>query len=330
MKSENGIVRVGMEIEVPIWKDDWTFKKVAQKLVNDGYMWGIGSDWTEPHAYQCTCKKGCGQVRSGNVIIPPLVSMTHDSSLPNTGAEFVTSPILLTDVGNDEAGMDALRKVWDVVVKDAQWRDDIVDYGGENMCSPSIHMHVSVTKGVAQSNETLQPAGPSDYINDVAHVLTLYVPELFAVASSVGIKRGVQYRVPTRPDVYNEGSHHNFIHVRKAIFNKMLYIEWRLFEAAYKDWDYVEACTYLSATLTRGLMNKPLFSHLMSQGYANPIDNSRIIDAINTDDADELLAEFDMNRFDVLRKTCLGAIKDDEKGEALLVKLFDKTEAMYA
>ena len=329
MKSENGIVRVGMEIEVPVWKNDWTFNKVAQKLILDNYMWGVGSDWAEPHAYQCVCKKGCGQVRGGSVIIPPLVSMTHDSSLPTTGAEFVTSPILLTDVGSDDAGLGALKKIWDIVVKDAWWRDDIVDYGGENMCSPSIHMHVSVTKSQTNAAMPMQ-LQPSDYINDVAHVLTLYVPELFAVASSVGIQRGVTYRVPTRPDVYNEGSHHNFIHVRKALYNQLLYIEWRLFEAAYKDWDYVEACTYLSATLTRGLMNKPLFSHLMSQGYANPVDNDMINDAISNDSADGLLSAFNVNRFDVLRKTCLGAIKDDPQGEALLMKLFDKTEAMYA
>src|SRR5690606_41061365 len=82
MLVERGVVKVGIEIEIPTWKNGRDYRAVVRDLLNAGYMMGGERNWQEIHTYGCQCEYGCGLVRSGDVYVPPLVSATYDSSLP--------------------------------------------------------------------------------------------------------------------------------------------------------------------------------------------------------------------------------------------------------
>ena len=98
MHINKGVIKVGMEIEVAAWKGEYSYQKVARDLIKAEYMQGPASQWDNYHNYHCTCKTGgCIHVRRGHIMLPPLVSLTYDASLPTTGAEFIISPILMAD-----------------------------------------------------------------------------------------------------------------------------------------------------------------------------------------------------------------------------------------
>lgn len=317
LSPDNGIVRVGMEIEIVKWKDKRTYQKVAADLIKAGFMSGTADDWDTFHTYGCKCEKGCGIVRSGDTIYPPLVSLTYDASLPDTGAEFVTSTVLV-----EENGLEELRSVWDIIVKSAVWNDQLLNKHGTRS-SPSIHLHVSaLTPGFKprlQDKNLLH--------GDILHALSLYGPELIALASSTGIVRGLAYRKPIRNS--DQNGHHGFIHLRQ-VQPGYVYIEWRMFEAAYDNWDYVESSAYLAASLTRQLLQPDnAIATLMRGGYAGPFDQERLNDAVRNDDTMMLLTLFNLDRLLVLREMCINGLQDDPRGQALLSQLFDKTESKY-
>src|SRR5690606_25973736 len=139
MLVERGVVKVGIEIEIPTWKNGRNYAAVVKDLLNAGYMMGEERHWREIHTYRCRCEYGCALVRSGDVYVPPLVSATYDASLPREGGEFVVSPVVLLD------GLTPIREIWDIVTRDAVWTDQLPDRRGDNLCSPSIHLHCSVT-----------------------------------------------------------------------------------------------------------------------------------------------------------------------------------------
>ena len=51
LSPDNGIVRVGMEIEIVKWKDKRTYQKVAADLIKAGFMSGTADDWATSHPY---------------------------------------------------------------------------------------------------------------------------------------------------------------------------------------------------------------------------------------------------------------------------------------
>jgi hypothetical protein len=326
MLVDTSVVRVGVEIEVPIWDNERTFHDVARELLAKDHMIGGETLWEEIHTYSCDCKAGgCRTVRSGDVIVPPIVSMTYDASLPETGAEFVTSTVLLADHSLDE-----IREIWDIVVKDAVWTDQLMDKYGNDKCSPSVHLHVSATtpqysmkKYKIPSMATMEEGLKADGL----HVLSLFVPELFALASTTSQRRGLHYRQPVR--WADKKGHHGFIDVRHFVPGELVYIEWRLFEAAYSSWEYVESCAFLASTLTRALLVEKTLNKLMAAGYSNKYDQKIMLAAFYEDDLEGVLALVDGERFNVLRDLCMREIEDDTRGGIMLARLFDRAEANY-
>lgn len=315
MLVDQGVIKVGTEIEIVKWDNDRTYQKVCEDLIDAEYMVGPKAQWKKHHKYHCKCEKGgCGQVRSGKLIVPPLVSMTYDGSLPKTGAEFIISPILLAE----NTFRAQLEDIWSIICEDAVWSLDEADYyENDGSASPSIHLHVSVTsKTPSMVNQSLMAE------NDILHALSLFTPELFLLADVTGKRRGLNFRLPSRYHIEND-PHHGFIQVR-LVSNNMVYIEWRLIEAAYEDWDYVEGFAYLAAALTRCFKDPAGMSWFMSTGYEHPYLHDDMEVAVNTNDTEKLLRLVNVSRFNMLRDLCISSLDDDEYGANIVNGLFDR------
>ena len=326
MHPDKGILKVGLEVEVVAWNNSRTYQQVARDLIDHPkrYMQGPPEQWNEWHTYHCSCDPGgCRQVRRGDIIVPPLVSMTYDASLPATGAEFIVSPILLAD-GSE--GMMMLKEIWDIIVKDAVWTTNGVGVNGAEQVSPSIHIHVSANKETLKTSPWAQGVS---YSNDIVHALELFSPELFALAAlGRENRRGLKFRLPNRLSVYHDdvGAHHGFVHVRAAVPNELTYIEWRLFEAAYDSWKYLERAIYLSSVLTRSLLQKEGLGRILSDGYKDPYNEMALFKATKRDDLDSVLGLVSRQRVASLRELCLNQIDDDMFGFHLIDDMFAELE----
>ena len=322
MLVENGIVRIGAEIEVAAFKTGVTYANVAKELLAAGHMEGSAADWQQYHDYNCTCSKGCAMVKKGDILDPPLVSMQYDASLPNTGAEFIVSPVLMVN------GMAEMRPVWDIVTKDARWTRSVKARRG-GYASPSIHLHVSAQMPGTKpkrpqtrlSEQRMRDAG-----EDMLAALSLFAPEMILVSDVEKFRRGLLYRQPWR---YADGrnKHHGFVQVKKVHPGQMVYIEWRMFEAAYESWNYFEAGAYFAGALTRALLEKETLARLMEHGYADKVDDDRVEAAIRADDTGALLKMASGRRLEFLRDLTVGHLDDDNYGARLLDGRFQEVMA---
>ena len=313
MQIDKGVLRLGVEIEVPRWLGSRTFQTVARDLLEEGYMLGTTSTWASTHTYHCACDVGgCNLVRQGTLVDPPVVSMTYDATLPKTGAEFIMSPVLLAS-----NGMPHFRRIWDIVTQGAEWTNKLKDIK-DRACSPSVHLHISATQR--------EPNQRANYTDDILHALSLFAPEFFVLADLAGVRRGLKYRLPERETIMNTpgGNHHGFVQVRNAVKSQQVYIEWRLFEAAYNDWPYVEAVTYMAAGLTRGLLDEDLFAQIMEAGYQNRFNSAMLRTAVRNDDTAAVISCADETRLSRLRDICVSTLDDDVYGQNVVREMFLK------
>ena len=326
MLIDNGVIKIGMEIEVAEFKPDRTYQKVAGQLIDANYMMGPESRWSEYHNYHCTCKGGgCYIVRKGDIVIPPLVSLTYDGSLPSIGAEFIISPILMAD---GSGGLAELKNIWDIIANNAVWSQTGKNIHGGPV-SPSVHLHVSVT---AKKLKGPLVGIDNAYGQDIIHALELFSPELFVLAEAgISNRRGLEFRWPDRTAMLNdsEGQHHGFVQVRASMPNEFIHIEWRLFEAAYTDWQYIESCIYLSSVLTRALLDRKALGTLLMRGYEHFYDEDQLREAVNSNDLNLLLNMVDGSRLNALKEICLEQIHDDNYGFHLLDNLFQRAEKEF-
>jgi hypothetical protein len=245
--------------------------------------------------------------------------MTYDGSLPKTGAEFITSPIIMGD-----QGLERLADIWNIITAGAIWTDKLDNYHGDGKSSPSVHLHVSATldeKRAIRSREQV-------YGEDILHALELFAPELFVIADIPDKRRGLKYRLPLREAMLLDPQkwHHGFIHVRTAVPEAMVYIEWRLFEANYQDFEYLESCAYLAASLTRGFLHGEILSKLMATGYAHTYSRDAMANAVYENDTATVLRLVNEDRLWALRDMCVGNLDDDQRGTDFLMALFNRVE----
>lgn len=312
MLPDLGVIKVGFEVEIPAYKNKVTWKDKAKKLLDQNYMLGDKENWRAIHRYRCNCHSGCGYVRRGDVYVPPLVSATYDASLPEGGVEWVTSPVVLV-----QGGLEPIRPIWDIITEDAEWRRDLLNMRGTGYCSPSIHIHCSVTHAGAEDEYTEPTVG-----EDMLHALYLFSPELLLMADTAGVRRGLMYRQPSRRA--DEGGHHGFVQIRRALLPTFLHIEWRMFEAVYNDFSYLEKAAYLSAVLTRGLSDETILNELLRTGLDVPFDAAVLQDATRREDVDDALALVSMERLTMLREACTDMIHDDPYGHRVINNFFEE------
>lgn len=330
MEVDNGIVRVGVEIEVAAYKSGHNNRSIVQALLDAGYMHGTLDDWKEEHPYRCTCKNGCQAARSGDVYMPPVVSLSYDASLPASGGEWVTSAILLA-----QSGLQPIKEIWDIIAPKAKWTDQLKNRRGDGRASPSIHLHVSSTEPKEEAGfrwklrdeppAALIAAGDGGAMNlksfDIMHALSLFSPELMALASVCGITRGLSFRQPVR--LPSHRGHHGFIHVRD-VKDSMVHIEWRMFEAAYDNWEYLESSAFLAAALTRAFQRRDdTLDRLMVGGYANKLNEHVLAEAVSANSTSAFLKLVDGNRFEALRTLCVEELWDEPRGLDLVNNMFN-------
>jgi len=321
MLVENGIVRVGAEIEIAQFTEGNTYQGVAERLINAGHMEGTTADWQQWHQYKCACGLGCKRIKSGVVLDPPLVSMQYDASLPDSGAEFIISPTLLIN------GMDEMRNIWNIVTENAVWARPAAMRGDGQIASPSIHLHVSaIMPGFDARPIAEVPVRSLNPLNDVLHALSLFGPELILLSDIEELRRGLTFRKPTR-EADGRNGHHGFIHVRKFDPPNQVYIEWRMFEAAYESWEYFEQATYVSAGLTRALLKAETLPRLMASGYHEVPRLREMEAAIRNDDTEAALALVSPARLGALRDILEAEMYDDMRGFARIVSRFTEVEA---
>ena len=322
MLIDRGVIKVGLEIEIPKWNGR-TYPQVAADLVEADYMLGPPEQWAEHHKYHCTCTQGgCKEVRSGNLIVPPLVSLTYDGSLPKTGAEFIVSPILLSEMQLQRQ----LGEIWEIITRNAVWSMDLPDYQGhEGKASPSIHLHVSANLNKNEEYENTTPN--STFTTDILHALSLFSPEFILLADHDNFRRGLQYRIPSRQYIHADQMHHGFIDVRSSKPNAIVYIEWRLFEAVFDDWEYLENAVYMSAGITRSFLNMDTISRMMATGYSNTYSDSELWAACQSDQTEKALHMVNRERLNFLRTICLDELDDDPYAVKVIHRIFDRAEA---
>ncbi len=323
MLVENGIVRVGCEIEVAAWKTGTKYQDTAAELVDAKFMEGTAEQWNPWHNYNCKCRLGCSRVAKGDILLPhPLVSMQYDASLPERGAEFIISPVLLID------GMDEMKAIWEIVCKDAVWDDTKQNMRGTGMATPSIHLHVSaqIPEYAAPPYQGTGAGGRDGNVEDALHALSLFGVEFIALSDITRYRRGLSFRQPWR-NADGRGRHHGFVHVRQLIPAHLAYIEWRMFEAAYNDWEYFESAAYLSGALTRSLLKPATIALLMEAGYRNQIDPDLIQAAIANNDTEAALALVSRRRLRALRAIVEDELYDDNKGLRIMTAKFEEVEA---
>ena len=289
-----GIVpKVGLEIEIVQWTER-TRGQVCQDLINAELMSARGNFVREYHRYHCECSV-CEAWADGKVPWPIQTVQQYDASLPDTGGEFITSPLLVTDLF-----LDGLEEVWNIVVRDAQWRADVPNRRG-GPSSPSIHVHVSVENPFKEV-----------FSSRLAHeAIWDFLPELFTVASVCGLDRGIDYRKPDRA-----AGHHSAVNIRQMGYGvdsleegasiprrggrdaAAIRLEWRMWEAAYTDWPYVKGAVVLSAAFTQLVANRDM-AKLFSASAAlfNEDDGDRVDDCESTE---AILDMFSDKRFSFL------------------------------
>ncbi len=311
MLLDEGIIRVGMEIEIAAFADGVTYQDVIRQLLEAGYMDGGPEHWEQWHQYKCKCTYGCARVASGDVLVPHRVAVQYDASLPESGAEFIVSPTLMNE------GLSEVRPVWDIITHDAEWRNDIPAMRG--MASPSIHLHVSVSK----QTDGIQPevVGMRE---DALHALSLFGPEMIGIVDEFPLRRGLAFRQPWR-HADGRNNHHGFLQIRKMLANSYAYVEWRMFEAEYDNFEYIETGAYLAAALTRALMHpQQLLPNLFRDGYTDPVDQNVLRHVIQNDDTDGLLRIVSPVRLELLRNILVDELQDDAYGTELIERRFEE------
>lgn len=318
MNHDNSLTKVGYEIEVVSWENN-TYQDIADRLIEAEYLMDTPIGWETYHPYGCSCQEVCGKVRSGDIFYPPLVSITYDATLPTTGAEFVTSTVPVS-----ELALRDIKRIWEIVGDTAIWSNgDVLDREGRPSMA-GFHIHCSASLA-AQRFQAGRRGGArmGSVADDINTLITLYSPELIALASVNNKTRGLRYRMPAR---YPEGEymgHHGLAQLRVAA-PQQVYVEWRLWEAEYDDWDYVLGATYISAAFTRAMLNRGNLSQLMAAAWTNPVDEEMLIDLAADNAVEEVINLVHPERLAILREMLLRELSEDEFGQRAVENMFQK------
>jgi len=187
-----------------------------------------------------------------------------------------------------------------------------------------LHAALLAIRGVERREEIRRrPTAVDPLANDVLHALFLFGPELLLLADTTDVRRGLRFRQVLR--VADQGGHHGFVHIRAAR-EGYLHVEWRLFEAAYENFEYVEAAAYLSGVLTRALVERANLNRLMAAGLVNSFDENELTIAVYDENIDAVLGMVSRERFRTLRDMVLTFIDDDPRGFEVLSRLFERAE----
>ena len=161
---------------------------------------------------------------------------------------------------------------------------------------------------------------------DALHALYLFSPELLLLSDVPDKRRGLEFRKPTRMADGIRG-HHGFVHVREMNPPHTAYIEWRMFEAAYDDWNYLESAAYITAGMTRALLKEETIPMLMGIGYHDIPPTDLLDEAIMKDSTEDALALVSPRRLQALRQIIEAEMYDDPRGLEKVSTRFEEVAA---
>lgn len=283
----------GVELEVAEWYGDKTMYDVAKRLSERGYM-PPGTYDEERHDYNCRCNT-CQNI-GVNVIYPGQWKMQRDASLPHaTGAEYISSPFM----ANGD-WLVTMRESLEIISADAVGDSTrLNERGGDTSVGMHVHVHTQgpEMKGMIYDMTDLTMNGQS--------LLYKFVPELFALAGSAGTQRGLEYRIPSLGE-----DHHSFVAPAQRGTRRL---EWRIWEAAYEDIDYMMGAIVMSCAATQLLHREDVTKKL-----------GAIADMLAWDDSnkqiDHILSEFSAERAELLATSLLEgtSVKNDKQTNQIL------------
>ena len=308
------VPKVGLELEVVEWEGDTTDVVVASKLEAAGFMPNNVYSQGE-HAYHCTCET-CHNIGS-EAQFPVMWKMQYDASLPVEGAEFISSPFPVQEFFVENA-MHAMQ----IISEDAVWSVDLPSRDGA-AASPGLHVHCHVAGPEIEGFTMPQ-------LQNALRVYKNYIPELFLLADAAGVRRRLEFRLPTIE--MNAGGltngHHNFLALAgegitaRRDDRTSLRLEWRLFEAAYENTDYLRGTIYLCAALTQLIVRRQAFSSISGVGALELWDDREC------NSVDQIVEQWSETRFNFLREAVLSGtgLRDDPVGQACVDSLFTMAE----
>jgi hypothetical protein len=270
---------VGIEYEVTQFRRNKDMLVTAGELEELGFMPpNIYS--VERHDYHCRCET-CVNI-GDRITYPLMVKMQRDASLPKTGAEFITSPFPVTDIY-----MQDLRTVLEVLGGNAIWNIERTTERGDGYATPGFHVHV-YSAGPELS-------GMEKGLERTVEQMYGFAPEIFALANTAGVTRGIEFRIPARSGT----DHHSWLALAGAGRNyerrhTAARLEWRMFEAPVDDVDYMIGSVYFAAGLSQ-LMHRPKVMTKLSA----------MVSLLAWDDSNKtleyILEQFSPERFELLR-----------------------------
>lgn len=307
---------VGMEVEVPTWKHSVAdYRSVAKSMIAEGYMdQTYAKKW---HTWKCTCAK-C--TRWDDELIAPWPvqwKTTYDGSIPEEGAEFITSPFIPTALYVDE-----IEKAFKLICDNALWTMEMEAKNG-GPCSPSIHIHTSIQLPQNRKfNETR--------FSQTATSFYPFVPELFAIAdsSNLGQNRGLSFRSPHSKELLG---HHAYLSP-VAHHQSFVHCEWRIWEAAFQDWPYVRSAIYFSSAMMQLLTNSTTYSNMLERAGGFALTGSDLGSYDTAIRVKDLTDRFDLNRLEVLEAYLLEHtfLRFDFVAGKYVQDLFDRTRRKFS
>lgn len=294
---------VGLEYEVTQFKGESTYLTVSEALYERGMT--RKAYLRKRHEWHHAGCRDCLEIGK-DLSFPVLWKLERDSSLPQDGCEFISSPFPAASMFVESA-ITAL----DQITSRAVWTNHLRKQRGEPNSEAGFHIHVHAAG--------LDLDGMGDF-RKLMQIMHSFLPEFFMLSQSTNVERGLEFRLPS-DDMAN---HHAWVAFpqkmgQRGIQGPANRIEWRFWEAPVDDLEYLEAAIYVSAAFTQLGYNPNMMERMAQVGIVDPWNKRNL-------SMDGILEEVSGPRLELLRRIILGSthLVDDERGSQVVARLFDR------
>lgn len=306
---------VGLEYEVAIWQPEKSRYTAAANLGQAGYLLeGNSFNNYRPytamiHDYHCQCPR-CLQTERINY--PPLWKMQKDASLPEEGAEYISSPFPAASIYIEEA----VRAIELIQMDAAPLTKPMSNLRNTGPAQTGFHIHV-------------KPYTDQELVADLKlliNVLNSFCPEMFMIAELGVIKpRKMTFRLPVTyfdiPGGPREQHHAWLSYVDKHPAR----LEFRLWETPFNDLDYYRRAIIFTAGLSQLALDTKMAKKLWAFGLEDSWVEECSVSPGRLLQLNDVLNCFSLERFTRLCEMIVQFTSIGEDDEA--IDIIRKTEA---